>query len=119
MADGSYTGWLIPISSIGPGKSAILGGNYPAFYIIHGAALTVIAISVLSCIVLISWILCKWKTSGLEINFSVRFPLYLAIADILWGVSHFTDHLYLVTTQVYPHGSTKLGLSIFLWFFLG
>ncbi len=113
-------GWLINFTGIKPGYSAICGENRLAFFAIHYTALLVITISLVSSLAVLKSIYTKWKDSSSKVDFSVRFPLYLAVADILWGISHFTDHMYLVTAQVYPKAAiVEEALSMNLWFFFG
>lgn len=112
--------WLINFTDIRPGFSAICGENKLAFYAIHYTALCIITVSVISSLAVLKSIYSKWKDSSSKVDFSVRFPFYLAVADILWGMSHFTDHVYLVTAQVYPSAAlVKDALSMNLWFFFG
>lgn len=48
------------------------------------------------------------------------FPFNLAVADVLWGISHFIDHMYLVTAQRFPESQLVIeALSINLWLFSG
>lgn len=113
-------GWLINLSEIRPGFSAIAGENRLAFFAIHHIAICVITLSFASSLVVIKSIHAKWRDSTSKLDFPTRFPLYLAIADNLWGISHFADHMYLVTTETYPSAeSVKELLSMNLWFFFG
>lgn len=112
--------WLLNTSEIVAGGSAILGGNRLAFFAIHHTALCTITVSFVASLIVISRVLLKWRNSKSTTDLSIRFPFYLAVAESLWGISHFSDHLYLVTTQVYPAAqNVKLALSINLWFFFG
>lgn len=112
--------WFTSASEISPGGSAILGENRFAFFAIHHTALCTITISFVASLIVISKIYGKWKYSKNKLDLAIRFPLYLAIAEALWGISHFSDHLYLVTTQTYPTTrAMKEALSINLWFFFG
>jgi hypothetical protein len=95
----SASNWLINISLIEPSHSAILGGNHFLFYIIHTIAICVLITFLLSCLFVIISILSSKQKS---LDFADRFPLYLAIADGLWGISHLTDHLIVLTTHTIP-----------------
>lgn len=112
--------WLINLTDITSGFSAICGDNQLAFYAIHYVALCVITISLLLSLLVIKSIHTKWRDYSSKLDFPIRFPLYLAVADTLWGISHFTDHLYLLTSETYPTSHfVKDALSINLWFFFG
>lgn len=113
-------GWLINASEITPGGSAVLGRNYVAFYTIHCVALYMIVVSLLSCFVVLYKILSKWRKCKSKIDFPVRFPLYLAIADTLWGISHLIDHTYLIAFHAYPTSVALIRfLSFKMWVFFG
>jgi len=109
--------WFHDIKEIKPGNSAILNENYVAFYTIHYTAVLLIATSLISCPIVIISILIRATKEKLD--FSDRFPLYLAISDFFWGLSHLTDHLVLITQKTYPNATPATLLSINLWFFLG
>lgn len=126
MLTGEDRRWIIPISEIELGESSILGNNYLVFYTIHITSLVIVFISILSCIsVLISVILnSKSSKSGNEYNaavggFTKRFPIYLAIADALWGLSHSLDHTYLLVYHKYPEKPLSTFLSLNCWVGLG
>jgi hypothetical protein len=110
--------WLLNISEIKLGHSAVLGGNYTWFYIIHMVAVSLIVASLTSCAIVIGCIIkgCGKKKT----DFAERFPFYLAVADLLWGISHLIDHLFLLATHTYPSSHTlSVLLSINIWTFLG
>jgi hypothetical protein len=116
MESGSY--WHHDISLIKPGNSAILGDNYWAFYGVHIIGMLVITVSTISSVVVILNILSHRCTRNWD--FSDRFPLYLAIADGLWGISNLTtDHIVLLVTKVFPPSEIATLLSINLGMFLG
>lgn len=116
----TQSNWLISTSEVKPGGSAIIGGNRLAFFAIHHIALCIITISSISSVIVIHKIIFGWKNSSVVLDFPLRFPLYLAVADVLWGISHFIDHIYLVTTQQFPENQIVIdALSINLWTFFG
>jgi len=109
--------WLQDIRQIQPGSSAILQNNHLAFYFIHYTAFFFLFVSLISCMVVIVSIL--MRATKEKLDFSDRFPLYLATTDFLWGLSHFADHLVLTINTIYPNKTTAILLSSSLWFFLG
>jgi len=109
--------WLLDASEIKPESSAILSQNYFAFYTIHYTAIVLIVTSLVSCVFVIISIFSGAKKHNLD--FSDRFPLYVAIGDFLWGVSHFIDHLILITRTIYPSSRVVTLLGVNLFFFLG
>jgi len=109
--------WFHSVSKINYGSSAILSGNYVAFYTIHYTAIFFIMSSLVTCPVVIISIL--MRAAKEKIDFSDRFPLYLSMTDFFWGASHLADHMVLVVRKVYPNKNAATLLSISLWFFLG
>jgi len=47
-----------------------------------------------------------------------RFPIYIAFADMVFGVTHFFDHLTILTTHRFPHSSSCLFFAWALEFFM-
>lgn len=123
-----YRSWLINISDIHLGGSSVLDGNYVAFYVIHITACTCIFISLICCSFVITSI-CKIvykkvtqtavgraQNPGMfNLDFSDRFPFYLAMADTLLNISHLTDHLFLLITHTFPSPTVSVVLSLNLW----
>jgi len=110
--------WIYQTSEISPGSSAILGNNYIAFYAVHFLAIFIIAVSIASSLVVIINVVTIARRKGKH-DFSVRFPIYIAIADALWGTSHLCDHVYLLITQTCPQTNTLVIFTIFMVVWLG
>jgi len=102
--------WFHDVADIKSGKSAVLNDNYLAFYTIHYTAVFFIMSSLVTCPVVIVSIL--MRAAKEKIDFSDRFPLYLATTDFLWGLSHLADHMVLIVTKVYPDKTAATLLSI-------
>lgn len=112
--------WLIPVSEIKPGASAILGENYVAFFTIQILGIVVLSFSLIAGIVVLSNIWLQWKRGQSGLEMSVRFPMYFAVIDMLWGISNLVGHFYLVIAQTIPESKTlREGLSVFMCIFFG
>jgi len=124
MGKSSKYDWFVSVSEIQPGNSAILGNKVTFFYIMHCSAVGIIVLSMSSCLVVIVHITSQLrKTRYGKINqrqdFALRFPLYLAIVDFVWGAAHSMDHLFLLIHQEYSKNSVVNLLGVSLWIFFG
>jgi len=121
--DNSTFRWLISTSEIGPGCTAVLGKKFLFFYVLHCSSISCISVSMISCLVVIFCIshsLIDRKIRESRRNeVAIRFPLYIAIADFIWGTVHLGDHFYLIVEQRYPKDPRAVYLGIHVLYFLG
>ncbi|OXA58686.1 uncharacterized protein LOC110845534 [Folsomia candida] len=111
--------WLLPMEWIEPGKSTILGGNKFVFYAIHTTGLIIILISITASLSVMLNVYQNFNRKK-KSDFSDRFPLYISICDLLWGVSNLLgDHVVLMIYQVFPSKGIATLLAVNLFFFFG
>lgn len=84
-----------------PNCPAVWKGDYAVFYGMHVGGISQIALSVLGSLAVI-FAIARKRSARSAGNFSDRFPLYIAITDLLWGISHITDHIVILSSHYYP-----------------
>ncbi|KAI9183833.1 hypothetical protein H9P43_002885 [Blastocladiella emersonii ATCC 22665] len=110
-------------------------GNVPMFYAIHLSAVLNGFASIVGCIAVLVHAssvplpaFLARRSGGLfqaadgnrarRRDFSARFAVYLACADLIWHTSHIIDHTLLLVRQTYPpmHIAVGLGANLIFWF---
>ncbi|KAI9183842.1 hypothetical protein H9P43_002894 [Blastocladiella emersonii ATCC 22665] len=128
--------WLVPASAVKAGQSATFG-NDPMFYATHVSACINGIASLLGCIAVLLHVAAvpvprvvsvwsrglfhPWGTdraAAKRADFSARFAMYLAVADLIWHSSHLIDHAMLLATKQFPDDglATGLAFNLFVWF---
>jgi hypothetical protein len=122
--------WIISISEVKPGGSSVLGNNYPLFYTIHSIAIIVILCSTVICLLVINSIRQRVRkrkrkrgkgiwTKKDGFGFSDRFPLYIALTDLLYGVVYLSDHLHLLIRKTFPTKEESMIHGVLVCAFIG
>ena len=81
----------------------VFGYPGPDFYAIHITALVSLSISIVVSVgVLIYLSCCASTTSHFKRPIGERLPVYLALTDLCFSISHELDHWYMFVTKYHP-----------------
>ena len=83
------------------------------FYILHGIALVSNTISIV-CSLTVFFILKPRLPSFWARTSGERFAVYLALADLLHSISHFSDHAYMLATLDHPPDDACIAMAFFV-----
>lgn len=103
--------WLIPVTEVRYGGSAILNNNRLVFYGTHSSAIITKVMSVLASFVMIFHYFSKSRErrpptaimeDKLQSNRISRSFIIVGIADIFWCVTGIIQHLHIILVQIIP-----------------
>ncbi|XP_074645818.1 uncharacterized protein LOC141902076 [Tubulanus polymorphus] len=84
-------------------KYVLIGHPGPGFVTIHTIAVSCLSISIIVSTVVIAVLFTEQPACNLRKKKRVeRFVIYLQFCDLLFNVSHLSDHIYIFAHQAYP-----------------
>ena len=89
MMTSNVSGFQLPIFGL-PGKK---------FFVIHISALVSIGISDVISLSVLTYALCSKSVSLWKRPIGERLTVYIAASDLIQGITHGSDHVYMLSTQ--------------------
>ncbi len=101
-------------------KPALLVGYPGTFFTqIHGTALGALALSMVASVVIITTLLLEKPRCDMRKKKQVeRFVIYLQTCDLLFNITHMSDHAYIFYWKAYPPHNLCLAFAFVLQQFL-